>query len=245
MAPPALFIAWRVYMREMQLNARLAAVAQRVPQGCRLADVGTDHARLPIWLLRNGRVPGVIASDLRKGPLQQASRNGEKYRVSGQLELRQCPGLEGIHPEEVDTITICGMGGETILNILEAAPWTREKLLLLQPQSNWAHLRRFLQRCGYEIRKEGLCQDRGYFYTILTVTGGTMPPLTAGEAYAGRFACWEEDSRWPQFLEELITKMERELLLMGDSRQEKDMLRRADYTAALDELKQRKESLTW
>lgn len=232
-------------MREMQLTPRLAAIAQRVPPGCRLADVGTDHARLPIWLLRNDRVSGVIASDLRRGPLQQASRNGEKYHVSHRLELRQCPGLDAVRPEEVDAITICGMGGETILNILETAPWTKEKLLLLQPQSNWAHLRRFLQGNGYEIRRECLCQDRGHFYTILTVEGGTMPPLTAGEAYAGRFAAWEEGSPWPRFLEELITKMERELFLMGDSTQEKDILRRRDYTSALDELKRRKECLTW
>lgn len=233
-------------MREMQLTARLAAVAQRVPPGCRLADVGTDHARLPIWLLRGGRVSGVIASDLRKGPLQQASRNAEKYRVSGRLELRQCPGLEGIRPEEVDTIAICGMGGETILNILGAAPWTREKLLLLQPQSNWARLRRFLQENGYRIQREGLCEDRGRFYTILTVSGGAMPPLTAGESYAGRLADWEEDSRWPRFLDEMIAKMERELSLMGDSRQERDVLRRADYASALEELKRRKEEIpTW
>ena len=232
-------------MREMQLTPRLAAIAQRVPQGCRLADVGTDHARLPIWLLRNDRVSSVIASDLRKGPLQQASRNGEKYHISHRLELRLCPGLEGIRPEEVDVITICGMGGETILNILEAAPWAREKLLLLQPQSNWAHLRRFLQANGYEIQKESLCQDRGHFYTILTVNGGTMPPLTPGDAYAGRFGDWEEDERWPQFLDEITSKMERELALMGDSQQEKDIQRRTDYTAALAELKARKENLPW
>jgi tRNA (adenine22-N1)-methyltransferase len=227
----------------MQLTARLAEVAKRVPQGCRLADVGTDHARLPIWLLRQGKVSQVIASDLRKGPLQQARRNSEKYHVDQQLELRLCPGLEGVSPQEVDVITICGMGGETIQTILEAALWTKEKQLLLQPQSNWANLRRFLQENGYQITSEGLCEDRGHFYTILTVQGGTMPPLSVGDAYAGRFDLWEPDPRWPAYLEELMHKMRRELELMGDSQQEKDLLRRAEYTAALEELNHRKESL--
>jgi tRNA (adenine22-N1)-methyltransferase len=227
----------------MQLTLRLAEMARRVPQGCRLADVGTDHARLPIWLLRNGRVSQVIASDLRKGPLEQASRNAAKYQVADQLELRLCSGLANIQPEEVDTITICGMGGETIQSILEAAPWTKEKLLLLQPQSNWANLRRFLQENGYAITGEGLCQDRQRFYTILTVRGGQMPPLTTGEAYVGRFADWEPDPRWPDYLNEIITKMEQELQLMGDSQQERDVLRRADYESALPELKARMEAL--
>lgn len=232
-------------MREMQLTARLQAVAEKVPFGCRLADVGTDHARLPIWLVRRGQVTSVIASDLRKGPLAQAKENAVKYHVADRIQLRQCSGLEGISSEEVDVVTICGMGGETILHILEASPWARDKQLILQPQSNLALLRRFLQGNGYAITQEFLCQDRGYDYVIWLVSAGEMPLLTPGEAHAGRLVTWAKDAAWKGYLDHLLEKMAYEVSFLEKSTQEKDFARRDDLTAALAELKLRRERFDW
>ncbi len=227
----------------MQLTARLQAVANLVPQGSRLVDVGTDHARLPIWLLRHQRVQSAIASDLRRGPLQQAAKNVAACGLQNQIQLVQSPGLCRISPDAVDTITICGMGGETILQILEDSPWAREKHLLLQPQSNLALLRRFLQKSGYLIEREELCLDKGYYYIIWSVIAGTMPPLTAGEAYAGRSANQVPHPGWGAYLDTMIQKMSYELNFLRESTQPKDFARRDDYLAALPELIKRREEL--
>ena len=229
----------------MQLPPRLQCAADLVPTGCRLVDVGTDHARLPIWLLKQDRVRSVLATDLRKGPLRQAHENAVRYHVEEQIHLRQCPGLEGVSPEEAEVITICGMGGETILHILENSPWAREKKLVLQPQSNLALLRRFLQANGYAITDETLCVDRGYDYVIWRVSGGTMPQLSPGEAHAGCLCSWVPDPNWQGYLDRLTDKMAYELGFLNRSVQEKDFARRDDLNAALRELQERKEHLPW
>lgn len=120
--------------KQLELSPRLRLLAQWVPQGARLADVGTDHAYLPVWLDIQDRVSSAIASDLRPGPLARARETG---RIHGarRVEYRLCDGLAAIQPEETDTIVIAGMGGENIAAILAAAPWTKDgaHTLLLQP----------------------------------------------------------------------------------------------------------------
>ena len=108
----------------MELSPRLQAIAEQVPQGAHLADVGTDHGYLPVWLLRDGRINSAIAADLREGPLNRARETARRFNVEEQISFRLCDGLSAIRPEETDTVTIAGMGGETIISILEAAPWT-------------------------------------------------------------------------------------------------------------------------
>ena len=153
-------------MRTVELTPRLRSVAELVPRGARFADVGTDHAYLPVWLLQQGRITGAVASDLRPGPLERARGTAEKYGLTGRMDFRLCNGLSGIQPDEVNTIAIAGMGGETIAAILAAAPWTweRECLLLLQPMSAQPFLRRWLQAHGYTIRRELLSREGDTLY---------------------------------------------------------------------------------
>ena len=114
-------------MRRLELSPSLRTVADLVPEGARLADVGTDHAYLPAALILEGRIPFPIAADLRQGPLDRARATVREYGLTGKAAFRLCDGLRGIRPDEVDAIAIAGMGGETIAAILEAAPWTRER----------------------------------------------------------------------------------------------------------------------
>lgn len=169
----------------MELTPRLQRVADWVQPGVRLADVGTDHAYLPVWLRLQGKVPYAIASDLRKGPLERAKETGRIYGVDG-VDFRLCSGLADIRPEEVDTITICGMGGETICSILEAAPWTADgrHTLLLEPQSHVDRLRLFLSRHGYRIVRECLVLDRGTMYPVMEVAAG-QETLSLGQLWGG------------------------------------------------------------
>ena len=156
----------------MVLTPRLACLAALVPQGARLADIGTDHGKLPISLLLAGRIAGAIGSDIGEGPLAHAARNAREHGVS--LSLRLAPGLDAVRPDECDTISIAGMGGQTIADILAAAPWCAagQHLLLLQPMTMVYELRRWLWANGYAIEKETLCREDRRRYVVLSVRGG-------------------------------------------------------------------------
>jgi len=160
-------------------------LADWVPPGARLADVGTDHGYLPTWLALEGRIVSAIASDLRPGPLERARATGERYGGLG-IDYRLCDGLDGVGAEECDTVSIAGMGGENIARILSRAPWTADgrHMLLLQPQSRAEELRRFLAGNGYAIREERLAEERGTLYVAMRVTAGEMS-LTRGQALGG------------------------------------------------------------
>ena len=171
--------------KHLELTPRLQLLADWVPQGTRLADVGTDHAYLPVWLSLQGRVTCAIASDLRKGPLERARLTGSTYGAEN-IDYRLCNGLADIRGEEVDVVAIAGMGGETIAAILAAAPWTADgkHTLLLQPMTRSAQLRSFLMDNGYEITREALVRDRGTIYPVMEVKAGKME-LSLGQLHGG------------------------------------------------------------
>lgn len=171
--------------KQLELSPRLQLLADWVPPGAKLADVGTDHAYLPVWLALHGRVASAIASDLRKGPLERARQTGENYGAAG-VDYRLCDGLAAITAEECDTVVIAGMGGENIASILAAAPWTADgrHTLLLQPQTRAETLRGFLADNGYAIVREALVYDRGTIYPAMKVTAGEMR-LSPGQRWGG------------------------------------------------------------
>ncbi len=162
-------------MRALELPPRLRLIAGWVPEGAYLADVGTDHGYLPTWLRLRGTIRRAIASDLRSGPLERAKATGALYGTDN-IEYRLCGGLDDIRPTEVDTIVIAGMGGETILSILDAAPWTADgkHTLLLQPQTHEELVRQFLAEHGFAITREALVRDRGTLYTVMEAKAGEM-----------------------------------------------------------------------
>lgn len=167
----------------IKLTPRLQQIANLVPQDACLADIGTDHGYLPLALLQMGRISKAVASDLREGPLDSARRNAAAYGLQDKISLRLGAGLEQISPAECDTITIAGMGGETIAQILEAAPWTKagNHTLLMQPMTMIPDLRQYLYANGYQILRETPCIEGKRQYTIIQAIGGGIPthkPLT-------------------------------------------------------------------
>ena len=171
--------------KKLELTPRLQILADWVPQGARLADIGTDHGYLPVWLSVRGRIASAIASDLRKGPLEHAKETGRSYGAE-HIDYRLGNGLAGIQAEETDVIVIAGMGGENIASILEAAPWTAEgnHTLLLAPHTKAEELRRFLMDNGYKILREKLVYDRGTIYPVMEVMAGYME-LSLGQLWGG------------------------------------------------------------
>ena len=174
-------------MKKLELTPRLRMVAELIPQGLRLTDVGTDHAYLPAALLMEGGIPSAIAADLREGPLSRARLTAREYGLEGKLSFCLCNGLAGISQEDTDAVAIAGMGGETIREILKAAPWTRERNipLILQPMSTMAELRRWLMENGYAIRAERLAREGDTLYTAWHVSAGQMKGLSEAELCAG------------------------------------------------------------
>lgn len=166
-------------MPDIKLTPRLQCIAEHVPIDSALADVGTDHAYLPLYLLQQKIVSRAIGSDLRTGPLARARENAQATGLEGQIALRLAAGLAAVTPQECDVISIAGMGGETIAEILTAAPWTAHgaHVLLLQPMTRIAELRRFLRIHGYCICAEYICQEERRFYVVLQVQGGGTPEI--------------------------------------------------------------------
>ena len=157
--------------KKLALQPRLSLIASCVPKGARLADIGTDHGYLPAYLLQNDQIQYAIATDINVEPLEHAKQTAQLYSVTDRMAFRLCSGLDAVDPEEVDTIVIAGMGGETIIDILSAAPWTlRDKYtIILQPQTKIELLRSFLLEHGYTFTAEHLVRDKNKLYVVMVL----------------------------------------------------------------------------
>jgi len=232
----------------MELSPRLRAVADWVPPGARLVDVGTDHGLLPVFLLQKGILKRVIASDLRRGPLEKARQNAMRYGMEAEIEFRLCRGLEAVAADEVDAISICGMGGETIANILSDAAWTGQgsHTMLLQPMSSLPELRLWLSTHGYRIKNEQIICEGKELYIIFRVTAGEMQPLTPGEVWAGRQDSgmnWELRGR---LLDILYRRAVRARDGLRRSNKEEDIAKLSEFQCLAEELERmKKEWDTW
>ena len=135
----------------MQLSLRLSAVAGLVTRGNRLVDVGCDHGYLPVYLYQNQIIPKAIAMDVRKGPLSRAQEHIAQYGLGEYIETRLSDGLAALKEGEGDTLVIAGMGGPLMERILTDGEKVRESFLemILQPQSDIPHFRRFLSQIGW------------------------------------------------------------------------------------------------
>ena len=171
---------------KLPISKRLLCCASMVQPGSRVADIGTDHGYLGIYLLQSGAARHVIACDLRKDPLENARRNAKLFGVDGEMKLRLSDGLEKILPDEVDTVVMAGMGGDLIQKILSQCPWRKREGLqfILQPQSAGSVLRRWLCEDGFEIQREEPVQDGHFLYTVMDIRQGEPAPLTPGTEYA-------------------------------------------------------------
>ncbi|MCR9164489.1 MAG: tRNA (adenine(22)-N(1))-methyltransferase [Nannocystaceae bacterium] len=159
------------------LSPRLRAVADLVIPEEAAADIGCDHAQLAAWWVASGTVPRAIASDVRPGPLAQARRSLDAAGLTG-VEIRQGSGLATLRPAEVSTIAIAGMGGHLIVEILRAHPEIvgTARRVILQPNTAWEHVRRWLSDRHAVLDAESLTDDAGHTYLTVafrpTARGG-------------------------------------------------------------------------
>ena len=154
----------------MKLSKRLQTIADFVKKGAVVADIGTDHAHIPIYLIKNNIISKAYACDINAGPLEKAKENINYYGVKN-IELRLSNGLEKLKTDEADTVIIAGMGGELITDILEKGRrfFESKRKFILSPHTKIDEVRKFLLSNGFEITKEDMCIDEGKFYTVMEV----------------------------------------------------------------------------
>ena len=220
----------------IKISQRLKQVAELVPEGMRLADVGTDHGYVPIWLLQQGRIPSAIAMDVNKGPLIRAEENRAKYGLDRQIELRQSDGLEKLKPGETDVVLIAGMGGPLMIRILEEGRAAAECIsaFVLQPQSEIPSVRRYLIRNGYDIEEEIMLIDEGKYYMGMKAVHRKVEEWSEAEYLFGKKLLESGNDVLFQFMlkeQKLYTKILNQLNLSGQEDSER-------YREVVDYLKE-------
>lgn len=154
-----------------------------------MADIGTDHGYLPIWLLKTGAAPKAIASDINQGPLEAARRHARLYGVGDELRLVQSDGVSALAPGDAEDIVIAGMGGELILHIISVTPWLlcSDKHLVLQPMSAVDKLRIGLWQLGFAVQRELAAQENGKVYSAFSVKyAGELGEMDSIYPYMGK-----------------------------------------------------------
>ena len=178
----------------LAINKRLQLVAEYV-ENRRLADIGSDHAYLPIYLAKNNKIDYAVAGEIVEGPHKVSIKNVREEGLVGTIDCRKAAGLDAIElSDNIEVITICGMGGKLIADILEKG---KEKLankpnLVLQPNVGENFVREKLQELGYEITAENIIEEDGHIYEIIVAKVGEMK-LTEEEKVFGKYLLKEKN----------------------------------------------------
>ena len=171
------------------LGKRLLRASEFVRQDAYLADIGTDHAYLPLFLLDSGRIRGAVCADINPAPLDSAVRNAALYGHTDKIKFILTDGAEGLGGLGITDYTVCGMGGELIADIIERSPHLKSGgvRLILQPMTKQAHLRRYLAASGFSVLYEAYSKDSGKFYlTIVAEYDGNVRRISDFEAELGK-----------------------------------------------------------
>ncbi|MFQ6571957.1 tRNA (adenine(22)-N(1))-methyltransferase [Pseudomonas sp. UM16] len=175
-------------MNQQTLSMRLERVAAHVPAGARLADIGSDHGYLPVALMRRGVIAMAVAGEVALTPFYAAERTVRENAMTPWVSVRLANGLTAIEPEDAITaISLCGMGGETIRDILDSgkARLSGQERLILQPNGGEQPLRQWLMEHGYRILCEEVLQENLFDYEIIVAERAESVTYTAEELYFG------------------------------------------------------------
>jgi len=201
---------------------RLERVAAHMPAGAHLADIGSDHAYLPVALLRRGVIATAVAGEVALTPLRAAERTVGENGLEQLVSVRLANGLAAIEPEDgITAISLCGMGGETIRDILDSgkARLSGHERLILQPNGGEQPLRQWLMENGYRILCEEVLRENRFYYEIIVAERAGPVTYTAEELYFGPL---QMQARTPTFLakwQRLLRQKQKTLASFAKARQ--------------------------
>lgn len=206
----------------MNLSIRLHKIADFVAEGGTMADIGTDHGHLPVYLLQKKKKERAIAMDVRSGPLSRAQQAIAMCELTDKIETRLSDGLEALKPEEADTIVIAGMGGALIQKILAEGKhmWDSVSQWVLSPQSEIKETRYWLENNGFCIKKEDMVVDSGKYYVIMDVIRGSMHYEHDCEYTYGQYLLKTKNPVLKEFLEIEQRKMQNIRIRLADTTEE-------------------------
>lgn len=192
------------------LDPRLASAVPYILPGARVADVGTDHAYLPIYLVKEGYAAFAVASDINRGPLGSAKENIAAAGLSDRIPTLLCDGLAKLEPFSPDHILIFGMGGELIIRILSEAPWVKDPKirLVLQPMSRAHLLRAWLNENGFTVIGESLSESGKIYQTVCAEYTGKSEEYTPEDCLLGKRNIEEAGPLFSRFVEHEIRVLE-------------------------------------
>ena len=197
-------------MNSPKISKRLLCAASFANKGELIADVGTDHAYLPIYLYTSGIISGAVVSDINEGPIERAAKNIREFSCEGKIIPVLCDGLSKIKEYSPDTVFILGMGGELIVNIISNAEWLKQNgiRLVMQPMTHPEILREYLISNGFEISDEAMVDDSKIYQIIVAKYTGIVSEADKLELRFGKINLNERKNI-------LIRAMNREKQILG------------------------------
>lgn len=198
----------------MELSKRLQAVADFVTPGFSVADIGTDHGYIPIFLVSSGSVPSAVAMDINRGPLERAKSHIKEYGLEDKIKTRLSDGIDALLPMEAECVVIAGMGGGLMIHILEQDPDNTRGVRewVFEPQSEVETFRRFLWKHGFRIIKEDMVEEDGKFYPVIKAVKDTKT-----DEYELQEACLDTAFRYGELLLEMRHPVLKRYLLQEKS----------------------------
>ena len=198
-------------MSDIKLSKRLSTAASYVRSGAFVADIGTDHAYLPIYLVSKGIAAEALASDVNSGPIQKAKENISKYGLCGKVHTEIADGLAGIEKYKPTDIIICGMGGELIARILDASMYVKnsEIRLILQPMTCVYKLREYLSNGYSTIAENVVCEDGKIYQIICAQYDGKKHNYTKAELELGKLNIENGTEEFLELLNSAIAKKQK------------------------------------
>lgn len=213
---------------KITLSERLQLIADWVPSGSRLIDIGTDHALLPLYLLLQGKIETAIGVDRSQQPLKQARRRRDKHSVQAeQLSLLHSDGLHNVSVQQGDIAVLAGMGGRTMMTILSSPKVKDLAVVIVQPNRNVVELRSFLAQHNWQITQEHITLENQQLYTTMMARPGPSA-LSPREAYLGPVLLREQPPEWWQWLRkqhEVLQKIQKQTGVAGMPAEKRERLR--------------------
>ncbi|MBE6671577.1 MAG: SAM-dependent methyltransferase [Ruminococcaceae bacterium] len=199
-------------MANIVLDNRMTCIAECVRRGAVLADIGTDHGKLPVYLAQTGRISRAVAADINDMPLKKAESNIEKHGLSAVIDTCLTDGLVGIEKYSPTDVVIAGMGGELIENILEKATIDKNGVkFILQPMTKEDSLRQYLCENGYEIIDEYIVKEGKIYQIICAVYNGMITKMESSEYLLGRINIEKRCDLLGELLEKVIKRTKAKL----------------------------------